>query len=189
MVDKTEFGTVLAWLAALYPGFSLQEMTVRAYYEILHDLPVDLLKAAALKCGAEVKFFPAAAELRAAAFALGENGSGPPTAGEAWSEALKRVNIYDPPSPGDFSHPLVYEALQAIGGNWVLGMTDQGALSVVQSHFVKAYKALDARRREEMTMLPQVREIAARLRSSGAERDLLPWGEEQGEATPDTHVP
>ena len=163
MIAREGFARVLGWLAALYPRYTLEAPTIQAYYDVLADLALDQLKAAAQHLGATSKWFPAAAELREAAFDLLERGNGVPTAGEAWAEALHRIDRYSPPTESDFSHPLVKRALDAIGGNNVLCDTTVDMLHTARARYLEAYQALVHRGQVETRMLPAVRELAAQL--------------------------
>ena len=162
-MDKIKFGSIMAWLARLYPRFTLAKDTIASYYDVLGDLDADVLWAAVQECGATSKFFPTAAELRNAVFGLQERAVGLPAEGEAWDEVLRRVNVYDAPGPDEFAHPLVYQALQGIGGNRVLAMTSESQLMATRAHYFKVYRTLRAREREHAAMLPDVRRVVEAL--------------------------
>lgn len=160
MNNLAEFAEILTVLACLYPRFTLTKETIKAYHAILQDIDMQLLKAATLQIGATSKWFPAASEIREAAFELVENESGIPTPGEAWAEAVRQVNIYAPP---EYSHPLIGQAVDAIGGNRVLGMTQEDMLASARARFLEAYKQLRARERYRTRMLPEVHRVAQAL--------------------------
>lgn len=160
MDNLTEFVEILTVLACLYPRFDLTKETIKAYYAILQDIDTQLLKAATLQIGATSKWFPSASEIREAAFELIETESGIPTPGEAWAEALQKVNIYTPP---EYSHPLIEQAVNSIGGNRVLGMTHEDMIAAARARFLEAYKTLLARERYQTRMLPEVRAVAKAL--------------------------
>lgn len=164
MIDIAEFGNILAVLENMYPRVKLELRTVEAYHLILGDLDADLLQAATLEIGAQDRaFFPSAGELRTVAFELLDRQRGIPTAGEAWAEVLETVNWYEPPALADFSHPAIYDALKGIGGNRYLAHTPEAMLFTARARFFETYKALLKREREDMRMLPTVREVAALL--------------------------
>jgi len=164
MIDKIEFAKILGVLVDMFPRIKLEQRTVEAYHLILGDLNADLLKAATLEIGAQDRaFFPSAGELRTVAFELLDRQRGIPTAGEAWAEVLKRLNWYEPPTPEDFSHPAIYDALNGIGGNRYLAHTPEAMLYTARARFFETYQALLKREREDARMLPAVREVAALL--------------------------
>lgn len=164
MIEREEFAKVMATMGAWFPRWVLSAESTEAYYAILSDLPPELLQAAALEWGSkDTPWPPSAGQLRAVAFDLLERREGIPTAGEAWAEVLKHINLYAPPSVSDFSNPLVHRALQAIGGNRAVCMAQEDVIGVTRAHFRKAYQALRARERDEQRMLPQVREIIRAL--------------------------
>lgn len=139
--------------------------TYVAYHAILHDIPGDMLRASALHLGGESKWFPTAAELRHAVFALQERAQGIPTAQDAWAEvkrAFRRgFSIYRAPALEDWSHPLIAKALDAIGGWRTLCQSDNDAAD--RARFLQAYDVYVRREQEHMRMLPEVRQVVARL--------------------------
>lgn len=161
MIDKLEFGKILAVLEDLYPRFKLEARVVEAYYAILKDLPVDLLKAAALQIGATSKWFPAASELRSAAFDLVEHEDGVPTAGQAWGEVVRKIGTDGYIRTPEFSHPLVGDAVEAVGGWRELCFGTNFVAD--RARYLQVYEALVKRQRFTVAMLPEVREVAARL--------------------------
>ena len=173
MIEQIEFMKVMGTLAALYPRFNLTDATMEAYYGVLSDLPIELIKAAALELGSQDSpWFPSAGQLRQAAFNLLEQQDGCLTAGEAWAEA-RRVLLSDANCPGvsvagleDFSDPIVYAAVIAVGGPGILRLKND-AEHTTRARFMNEYKALKERQRQTRRMLPQVAETAARLSAGG----------------------
>lgn len=161
MIDQVEFVKTMAMIEAGYPRYEPKKDTVSVYYEVLGDLPLDLLQAAVLQwISSDSPWPPSPGQLRAAAFKLIEHTEGRLTAGEAWKEALDKINSWNPPGAEDFSDPLVYEALESIGGNRLLCMSMEDSLTSSRARFIQAYEALRGRERTETRMLPQVRELA-----------------------------
>lgn len=185
MIEAREFLTILAKLAALYPRFKLDRVTVDAYYDILGDLDTHILKAAALQFGSEPgPWYPSAGDLRAKAFDLIDADSGHPPAGEAWAEALRRLNIWNPASKEDYSDPLIFEALEGIGGAIRVGMTAEDMLMSSRARFMDVYKQLVKRRRIQARMLPQVKAAVKQLTAQTARR-LTAKGDRNGKRQDD----
>ena len=179
MIDRVEFMKILATLAALYPRFKLEPETVEAYYAVLGDLDVNLLKAATLQIGSEPgPWFPSAGDLRARAFKLVEQEEGALTPGEAWAEAKKMVlrnhwpghDLAPKLTPDVFSDPLVYDALLAVGGPEVLRLPAE-VEHTTRARFMQSFQVLQQRRRTSTAMLPQVRKVVAVL-SAGDKPEL-----------------
>ena len=181
MISEQDFAAIIAMLAALYPRFKLEAETVRAYHAILSDLPIELLKAAALQIGSEPgTWFPSAGDIRRVAFDLMEREEGILTAGEAWAEARRVTSEhYYPgikaPQPGHYSDSLVMETLKAVGGPAVffLPLTTE---HTTRARFMDTYKALLKRRQLMTRALPGVRETARQL-SASRPRELGAGGE------------
>ncbi len=162
-MDKVEFAKILATLAALYPRYELKKETIAAYHAILGDLSVDLLRAAALQIASrDSPWFPAAGELRAAAFRLLEREAGVPSAGEAWGEVCKRIGDTGSWGTPEFTHPLIQEAIEGIGG-WMDICRSEGSRVADRARFLQVYGELAGREREAVAMLPEVRSAVAQL--------------------------
>ena len=162
MINRPEFAAVMAMIEAGYPRWVPKKDTVSVYYEVLGDLPLDLLQAAVLQwISSDSPWPPSPGQLRAAAFKLIEHTERRLTAGEAWKEALDKIDYYKPPKPEDFTDPLVFEALESIGGNRRLCMSREDSLTSSRARFIQAYEALRGRERTETRMLPRVRELAS----------------------------
>ena len=163
MANLTEVARALGVLAALYPRYTLSKATVTAYHAILGDIPADLLDRAALHAGSQKTFFPAAAELRAAAFELMEQAHGVPGAWEAWAEVCKSFGPYGRCRIPQWSHPLIKQAVDAIGG--YIALCDSENATADRARFVQAYEALLSRAQKDARMLPEVRQMVRHIAS------------------------
>lgn len=167
MASRETIRRCLVILVAAYPRTVLPEQTAGVYSELLADVDDDLLATAVQHHAATSKWFPSVAELRSAVADLADRAEGVPTAEDAWQEICEKMVLY-PPVPletgwrvPEFSHPLVLEAVNVLGG-WVrLGESEHGIAD--RAHFFKIYPQLAARRRAEVSMLPSVREAIDRL--------------------------
>jgi len=171
VIEPTRFAQIIAMIAALYPRqFKADRVTIDAYYSVLCDLPVELLKAATLHiCGEGREWPPPAGVIRATAFSLIEHSAGGITAGEAWQEARRILgdpSRYYPginaPAEGDFSDPAVYATIQAIGAIDI-GHGPMDMIHTTRARFMDTFGIIKARRRTTDTMLPAVREVVARI--------------------------
>jgi len=166
---RTEFAPLIALLSALYPERKTDPAMIEAYYAILSDIDIELLKAATLQIAAspETNFFPRAAAIRAAAFALVETASGTPNADDAWDEVMKAIGKFGMYRKPEFSDPLIQKALDGIGGWRTLCMSDESETSYTRDAFKKSFAAMLGRARTDVRMLPQVRAIVARFAGNG----------------------
>jgi hypothetical protein len=163
VMPKQEFAKILKALAALYPKYELHKETLSAYYAVLADIPPNLLKAATLQIGATSKWFPAASELREAAFGLVDRANGKISAEEAWGQVIREMRntgLYREPN---FDDPMVYRAIEATGGWRVICVSPEDMLGATRSRFIQAFKRM--RQDEQMgeRMLTQVREVTREL--------------------------
>ena len=191
MASKAEIVKVLMVLASAFPNFKpgrteaerktrLAEMAT-AYHLILGDLDATALMRVAVHLGSTQTFFPAAGEIRRAYFNLQEIAQGIPSADEAWSEVkglfAQGFSRYNPPRPDDLSHPRIYKALEGIGG-W-LAFCNSSNDAADRARFIQAYETHTKREREEVRMLPQVRELVAQMTLEGPHRPALPEPDEE----------
>lgn len=161
MATREDMAKIFAYLARAFPGKDIPTADcVEVYYDLLQDIDAKVLMLAAKKVAAENTFFPAAAELRQAAFRLEEFASGRLDAGQAWGEVLQQV--WDVGSWGvpKFSDPAIERAVAAIGWENICMSEMPG---VERAHFMKIYDQLKRRDDELRQMLPEVRQIIAEL--------------------------
>ena len=171
-MERKQFAPIMAMLSATYPRTELKPETANMYYTVLQDLDMDLLKAAVLQIVATSKWFPAASEIRSAAFDLVEQSEGVPDWPQAWEQVLSemgRVGYYGKP---EWTHECIGAAVRAVGG-WRLlcHSTNQVA---DRARFAEVYGMTVSRERDTMRMLPAVREqiakVAGLLTGSGLKR-------------------
>ena len=159
MAELKEVTKSLMYLAALYPRFTLTEPSIKAYHSILKDLAPELINKAVEDLGASSTFFPAAAEIRRAAFDLIEQSQGLPSASEAWGQVRA---VYADVSQDDLN-PLTIIAMNSLGGFGAFGQSNIDAEASWRARFIQAYDVLAKRKRRNMDMLPSVRQYADKL--------------------------
>lgn len=154
MASQIEVSQVVVMIGSAYPNFSPTKETVGVYYELLKDIPADLLKVAALKCCGETgrKFAPSVGELRGAVSEIGQKSKGIPSTLEAWDEVCKApksgeyVRVTDEyneqgaviieRTPFKWSHPLVEKVALMMG---FPDFPKPDNESVDRAHFFKQY--------------------------------------------------
>jgi hypothetical protein len=168
MIETGDFLAVMRVLDKAYPRFKLDEETTEVYYQILGDLPLELLKAAVIDyVSSDSPWCPSAGQLRAAAFRLVEHEEGKKSAGEAWGEVMRKVGEEGYICAPQFDDPLIARALQGIGGWRELCFSPEEHLMAARARFFQVYETLQERQRHERRMLPAVRETVARLAAGG----------------------
>jgi hypothetical protein len=190
MATKEEITKILMTLLASFPAFQpkvrAEEMR-DAYHAILGDLEAERLMKAAVHLCSTQRFFPAAAELRAAYFELAERASDVPSAQDAWAEVCYRLRVkfryvegrgiqvsrlmrehawggsfeVGAPTAESWSNPLIQKAIDAIGG-WVMLCHSENEVAD-RARFLEAYNVYLARERETVRMLPGVQQVVKRL--------------------------
>jgi len=181
VATKKEVAELIAVLAASFPAFKKQLDALdnadvarmnKAYHIALQDIDADLLARVVEHIISTATFFPSAGEIRRAAFHLAEIGLGIPSAQDAWAEVsvMIRKGFWKtdkgwwearPPNEGDWSHPLVQKAVEAVGG-WVALRTSEYTIAD-RARFIEAYNTYVKRYREQERMLPGVRQAVEQL--------------------------
>ena len=165
MATEKQIKQVLLPIASDWPELTNTPERAKAFRlnlkfkaKMLADLDIDLIRAAALQCAAESKWFPRVAEIRAKALELTRDPS-IPTAFEAWEEVAREAHY----GTTDFSHPLIGEAVKQIGGMKQLGMAWNKDMVSHRARFLECYGVLEQRGDRDRAMLPGVRAVAERM--------------------------
>jgi len=170
MSEDIPDGFLKMWsvLGLAYPSFAKENnaeaigQTLRLYWRLLKDVPVESLQQAALRHIASSKWFPQIAELRAAAFVL--DAPEQQTAIEAWGEvtaAMSNTDYYcyiDHCRVPVFGNPITNRLVDSMGWRNLCHSEDGTA---DRARFVQAYDQLEARQRNEGA-LPFALRIGAR---------------------------
>lgn len=170
MATHEEIAKIIAFLASFWPNSAEAKAVddetqadrlrryVDAWHAIVGDLPADRLLMVAKHLASQPReFFPPAGVVRAVVFELQESVNGDtPSAVEAWGQVEKLLAM--PPAWRDGqAHPLVLEAVRAMGGLRQLGQEPMDMVASTRARFCQAYEALLARRRRDVRMLPDVK--------------------------------
>ena len=161
MASKQTIAEMMLILHTAYPHYRGKKDTARVYAELLADIPDDLLIAGAKAHASTGKFFPSVAELREAAFDLQARAQGIPNAAEAWGEVMHQVRNVGSYGRPEFSAPLIYSAVDALGGWKALCASDNNVAD--RAHFLKIYGSLQERSQRDTAMLPEVRGVIAEM--------------------------
>lgn len=182
MATVDEIISIIGALKLHFPNFGSRlsdlewEQMPAAWHQVLHDIPFELLEAAAKNyiSVSGSAFAPSDSELRKEALALATNT---PSAEEAWGEVRRAMGRYGHMTQPDripWSSPLVLRAVRIM--DWLsLCMSENEVAD--RAHFMRIYGTLHEREKRNALMLPEVREVAARLQS-GNGRLALPAGED-----------
>lgn len=146
-------------LAATYPRFSLTKDTTTVYYKLLQDIPVDLLRPAALQCARTRDFFPSVNELLQAVYDLSAKIEGIPSPAGAWQEVYSAHADYR-----EWSHPLVKKVAYELGWNNYLFPTEN--ISTDRAHFFKTYERAIQDHFADQFAMPEIRGFIEASRSN-----------------------
>jgi hypothetical protein len=149
---------ILAVFELSFPRAEMKPGMSKVWYELLKDIPDDILEVAASQVAAENTFFPAVAEVRNKALKLMKPTY--PTWGEAWEECISYGNKFSWEQNG-FGHPLIEKAYNIIG-NWDTLLTDD--IPTVRAQFRQVYESLVFRAESDIKMLPESKEISDKYR-------------------------
>lgn len=158
-----DFLAVWNLLAIAYPNFCKEQQaetlaqTLRLYWQLLADLPIEHVKTAALRHISGSRFFPTVAELREAATVL--TLAPAQTAVEAWGEviaAMSNARYYifeDHYETPEFANPITNRLVRSMG--WKELCRSENAIAD-RARFTQAYEQLVARQRSEAALPDQL---------------------------------
>lgn len=168
-------GRVLTMLTATYDK-AISKERAQVYMVTLRDIDPDLLHAAALRYIERATFpdIPTPGKLRllAAEIVAAENGVVPPP--DAWGEVmreLRRVGNWRAPV---FSHELIAQAVNSIGGWQHLATTEN--VTADRARFIEAYESAQREMVHGMIALPESRRLAERRAAAPQIEDGTPRG-------------
>jgi hypothetical protein len=152
-------------LADHYRPFGWSDRSVDGYLVAIGDLDVEVVRRAVVDTIRTHDKMPSGAELRRSALRL-VTGDGPPDVDVAWTEVLTRFGTHGRLRTPTWSHPLIGEAIAAIGG-WgrLCGTEDQTGTRIA---FTRAYRALVDRAEQTALTSPGLAAAAALVAGSAA---------------------
>ena len=154
---------ILKQLFAAYPNVQVGIETVAMYVRLLQDIPPDELQTVVDQAVATCRFLPTIAELRDMRHSL--QHANRLTWADAWDgvqREIRRIGSYGTPR---FDDALTERAVKAMGWK-ALCASENPATDRAQ--FRDMYNALAARDETAQKLLPQARELAARLSANGS---------------------
>lgn len=163
MASEETMKSILRMLVQAYPErFKLAADTLPIWHRLLLDIPDVNLMAAAIRHVTENKWPPSVAELRNAAFDAVEPER--LTAGEAWQQVcrnIRRFGFYAQQEAKAAMPPLLWRCVESLGGYDYLCRSEEPMAD--RAHFIRIYEQIAERERQTARMLPEVRELRARL--------------------------
>lgn len=166
-MSRVDFGKIMAFITAAI-GKPLSDEALVVYYELLGDLPVDVLQTAAKRVCLEHKWanFPTVAELREAAAETMRGAVKELSAAEVWDRAWSLVRSIDLEVPHTVEvlknqPPIVQESIKAFGlPALVYGKEPVG---VIRGQFIKIVEQLQARDRRNALLPASVKQSIAAI--------------------------
>jgi hypothetical protein len=135
------------------PAFDDEQ--AKLWTSLLKDIPDEIVMAASKQLAVENTFYPALAEVRNKCLQLMKPEY--PTWPEAFKECLEYINKFSWEQKDGFSHPLIEQAYNQVGG-WENLMSDD--LPTVRAQFRQTYESLIFRAENEIKLLPESRIVS-----------------------------
>lgn len=165
-MTRIEFAKIMAYITAGC-GKPLAESSLEVYFDLLGDLPADVLLTAAKRVLMEHVWatFPSVAELREAAAQTAQGSVQPMSGGEAWQLAYAAVRKIDPEIEGSTERhtkglpSLVVEALRDFGIPAMITADPNFA----RPQFIKIFDALAAREHRHALLPASVKTAVAAI--------------------------
>ena len=123
-----------------FPSARAGSESLRIYANCLSDIPLTLIEASLVYIAKNNTFFPSINEIRETARMIYEttNNNTVPLSADAWEEALRLARAHGLMKPWNYSHPLVEQAVKAIGRQEICTMESRSE-GVVRAHFMQIY--------------------------------------------------
>lgn len=156
MATETDIARLIVLLSAAFPNWTPNDFTAEVYYQDLRDVPSEELFIAAQHCRAEAgrKFAPSTGEIRGAVAELRGYASNVPSSFQAWQEVLEQALATGQYRTPTFSHPLIDQAVRAMGWREICMSENQIA---DRARFIQCYEQLSERASREEMLIPEVR--------------------------------
>lgn len=154
-MTKREFSMIASALRTYYPKENIlpNEPAMQLWYDLLQDIPYDVLQIALKQWVVTNKWSPSVSELRQAAIAICEKDN-PHDWGEAWQKVLKAISKYgsyqEAEALASFDD-LTADCVRNIGWR-TLCFSEE--ISVERANFRKLYE-IKTERHKEMVLLPE----------------------------------
>jgi len=166
MATPIDIEQMLIIIMAALPSAKVRGDTSEIYYQLLKDLPADLLRVSVLEVLSTWgwSYLPPPAAIRKAALGLQEQSLGLLTGGEAWSavaRTIREFGWYREEQAEKSLGPLVWDCVQALGGWSVLCQSENQVAD--RAHFLKIYDQHVDRERKHLSQLPEVRAANAAI--------------------------
>lgn len=173
-MSRQEFVKVMAYLTA-GSGKELAQSSLEVYFDLLGDLPYDVLAVAAKRVLLTHPWatFPSVAELREAAALTSRGEVVPLSAAEAWALAWRTAGCTDPEVDGSFARAakglptIVVRAISTFGLNALC--YGKEPVGVLRAQFMKMFEQLAAREHENALLPAATRQAIEAQSPSPAE--------------------
>lgn len=160
MASAGEIAALIAVISKAYPSFEADKERVALFVDMLSDLDTDALKAAVRQHIAVSKWPPTVAELRDMCVTISRPAL--PTWSDAWEETLGKIRTVGSYGSPSFSHPLIHQTVQGMGGWQLMCQMEIGETATWRAQFRDIYNAYATRATQAANLLPAVRAVAER---------------------------
>lgn len=158
MASASEVAALVVVIGKAYPSFEADKERVALFVEMLSDLDTDALKAAIRQHIAVSKWPPTIAELRDMCATITRPAL--PAWSDAWEETLDKIRTVGSYGSPAFSHPLIRQTVQGMGGWQTMCQMEIGETATWRAQFRDIYTVYATRATQTANLLPSVRAVA-----------------------------
>lgn len=169
MIDRMEFAKVMGYISTAI-GKPVGEGVAEVYYDLLGDLPLEVLQTAAKRVCLEHRWanFPTVAELREAAAETIRGAVKDLSPAEVWEKAWSMVKYIDLEIPHTLEAlnaqpPIVREAIKVFGLPSLIHGSEP--VAVIRAQFLKIVDQLQARDRRQALLPASVKQTISAIGS------------------------
>ncbi len=161
-----ETKNILAWTISNFPSMQERDMgpTAKLWYQMLKDIPYEIVEKAMFKILATAKFFPTVSEILEAIADI--TNPELTTGGEAWGEVEKAIRFFGSYREAEAlasMSPRTAKVVEYMGWRDICLSTELG---VARGQFLKMYQQVSEREQKERVLPESLKADIKRLNAS-----------------------
>lgn len=169
-MTREEFALLVKGMKAVYadPKFIADKFAFDVWYSLLADYDYKILNAAVQKYMMTAHFPPTPADIRECAADITRPTAEDMTPEEAWEVALKAIrnSLYGAEEEFERLPAVVQKSVVSPSHLREMGQMNSDELHTVEkSHFMRAFRTVAERRKNDERLSPQLREIMASIKA------------------------
>ncbi|KRQ87304.1 Loader and inhibitor of phage G40P [Caloramator mitchellensis] len=169
-MTKLEVGKIFAVLSAAYDKFEVNEFKQQLWFEMLQDIPYQIVQIAIKKIILESPFPPTISDIRRQCADVTQKKCEQIDAGQAWGEITKAIRLYGYCRPEEALNslsPLTRQVAERLSWREICLCEEQN-IGVLRGQFIKIYNSLQERERKSRLLPDSIKNEIKMLENESA---------------------